>query len=67
MEHRFVGLRAYTVKRMQDMRIGSLASTPTGFFVSGIVHRSTDMDPGPGVDPVLGGGDGNPFISEYAF
>jgi len=49
------------------MRIASLASTPTGFFVGGSAFWDTDMDPGVGVDPVSGGGDGNPFISEYAF
>ena len=51
----------------QNMRIGSLASTPTGFFVGGTAVWDTDMDPGVGVDPVSGGGEGNPFISEYAF
>jgi len=51
----------------QNMRIASLASTPTGFFVGGSAFWDTDMDPGVGVDPVSGGGDGNPFISEYAF
>ena len=50
-----------------NMRVSSLATTPNGIFVGGSVFQDTDMDPGPGVDNVAGGGSGNPFISEYAF
>lgn len=49
------------------IRITGLASTTNGFFVGGYTYDSADMDPGTGVDPISGGGEGNPFISEYAF
>src|SRR6185503_2632765 len=48
------------------LRILSLQATTTGFFVGGYVYDSfdvIDMDPGVGVDPISGRGEGNPFIS----
>ena len=49
------------------VRITGLQSTTNGFFVGGYAYDAADMDPGVGIDTVAGGGDGNPFISEYTF
>ena len=46
----------------------NLATTANGFFVGGNVYRSTDLDPGPGVDTVPDGVfSANPYVSQYMF